>query len=230
MTECRTPELQDLLPDYVASSLSDADRVRVMAHVAECTACAADLELLRLVGAARPTIAPLDTARIVAALPTAPSARPILALHTVPPSVTRPSRRRPVFGPSIWRLAAVLGVVVTGGLSVLVARRGVSTTEAGVAGATSKAPAVAVAPIAGVAETSVTTSMPETTVAVAVPSAERVATRADVSVSYGGLDDVTDDELQRLLDRLEQWDGATNTEPLPSLSPVQVTPRGGALP
>jgi anti-sigma factor RsiW len=238
MTECRTPELQDLLPDYLLEALDDAERLRVATHVAACDACLADLEVLRRVRRARPPVAPVDVAGIIAALPAAPaarSARPALQLERSAPAVRRAPARRWSQGPSLWRMAAAIGVVLTGGMSVLVARHGLTgggdeTTEAAQVSERASAPtieptAVPVSVSGNVPVTASERSRTESTVATAAG-----APRADVAVSYGGSDDVTEGELQQLLDRLERWDGATNAEPLPSPSPVQWSTRGGTLP
>jgi len=39
----------------------------------------------------------------------------------------------------------------------------------------------------------------------------------------GDLSEYSDEELQRVLDGLEKWDGATSVEPLPSLPIVPVS-------
>lgn len=244
MTECRTPELQDLLPDFVSESLSDADRVRVTAHLAECDACTADLAILRDVRAARVSVASVDVAKIVAALPRPRAgATPVLQVHrntNVPPSMSRgvrPARASMWRGPQLWRMAATIGVVLAGGFSVLVARRG---------GAAFDAPTDALQ----VRESTTTTPTAPRAVGSAAPLASAVpaesASRrigaepgtaagtaagiahANVAVSYGALDNATEAELQALLDRLEKWDGATSAEPAPTL-PV-VTSRGGTQP
>jgi len=56
----------------------------------------------------------------------------------------------------------------------------------------------------------------------------RALRESRVSVSYGDLGDYSEAELQRMLDRLEQWDGTSSTEPLPTL-PV-VSNSGGSAP
>ncbi len=230
MTECRTPELQDLLPDFVAESLSDTDRVRLTAHLAECDACTADLALLRQVRAATVHTAPIDVARIVAALPRpAVSAKPVLQVHrggSAPPSMRASSRPSILRGASLVRMAATIGVVLAGGMSLLVARSGTeafnASPDALQVGASTAADTAAVAT--------------ESVAVAAVPqeSARRAATattspsHANVAVSYGAMDEVTEQEMQQLLDRLEKWDGATSAEPTPTM-PV-VTSRGGELP
>jgi len=49
-----------------------------------------------------------------------------------------------------------------------------------------------------------------------------------VSVSYGDLGDYSEAELESMIDRLDQWDGATNTEPLPGV-PILPNAGGGSL-
>lgn len=116
---------------------------------------------------------------------------------------------------SVWRLAATLGVVIAGGTSILVARRGVTTVQSPAASTlqVGESASVVAAQLAGKAH-------PET---VAVAASVRPEA-PDVSVSYGDLGDYTEAELQRMLDRLDRWDGATNTEPLPG---VPMTPTSG---
>ena len=227
MTECRSPELQDLLPDYAAELLDEAQMAQVAGHVASCAPCADDLQLLRVVQRLRPAVSTPDVARIVAALPApprvleAPPAEPTVRDISTAPSMRTPVERQrltapSVTGPSIprrrWtsdgvpslRIAAVLGVLLAGAASVIVARQGVRAFDGSGAGAV-------------VAAESVMTisSLPDgESLGVAVPSVELPA--PDVSVSYGDLGNYTDEELQRMLDRLEAWDGAPNSEPLPS--------------
>jgi len=222
MTECRSPELQDLLPDYAAELLDEAQMARVAGHVASCAPCADDLQLLRVVQRLRPAVSTPDVARIVAALPAPP--RVVTPLHgeavvrdiSTAPSMRTPVERQRLTAPSVprrrWtsdgapslRIAAVLGVLLAGAASVIVARQGVRAFDGSGAGAV-------------VAAESVMTisSLPDgESLGVAVPSMELPA--PDVSVSYGDLGNYTDEELQRMLDRLEAWDGAPNSEPLPS--------------
>lgn len=242
MTECRTPELQDLLPDFVAESLGDADRVRVTAHLAECDACTADLAILRTVRAARVPVPPVDVARIVAALPrpaaVAP-ATPVLQVHrnpNVPPSM-RPVRSTAGAslwqGRQLWRMAATIGVVLAGGFSVLVARRGGAAFDAAPdalqvsESTTTSAATPATTPSAESASLASGASA-STTPASVTTASQATAGHANVAVSYGALDNATEAELQALLDRLEKWDGATSAEPAPTV-PV-VTSRGGEQP
>jgi hypothetical protein len=234
MTECGSPELQDLLPDFAAELLDDVSRARVQTHLGVCSACVEDLALLRVARRLRPPAPAIDVARIVAALPAPPSVTvaastrgPVLVRdatdreRAVPPTVReRPARRQVVLGVPVWRLAATLGVVIAGGASLMVARRGIVAVD----------PAVGSGQVTQVAESVTQVATAPTRVLAeslgAGVSASSVTART-VSVSYGDLGDYTEDELQRMLDRLEQWDGATNEEPLPS-TPI-VSHRGGSL-
>lgn len=232
MTECGSPELQDLLPDFAAELLDDVSTARVQAHLGMCDACAEDLALLRVARRLRAPAPVIDVARIVAALPAPPSATvaasphgPVLVRdetareHAVPPAMRdRPARRQMVMGVPVWRLAATLGVVIAGGASLMVARRGIVAIDPAAGGGQVTQVAESVTQVA----TAPTRVRPESLGASASAAMART-----VSVSYGDLGDYTEDELQRMLDRLEQWDGATNEEPLPS-TPI-VSHRGGSL-
>ncbi|WP_337170612.1 zf-HC2 domain-containing protein [Gemmatimonas aurantiaca] len=253
MTECQAPELQDRLPDYVAESLSDAERSQVEVHLTTCDACARDVTLLRTVRALRPQPVAMDAtrvARIVAGLPK-PRAqdgtqggasdglvhppRPMLvrttADMTAPPSTeslpgpsirpsapaTTPSRRQRWGGSTLWRIAATVTVMIAGGTSLLVARRDNPTSnEPGVSRV-------------AVAESLPASDMLAESLAVGPAAQTRgtLVSQPDVPVSYGDLGDYTEEELQGMIDRLDQWDGATSTDPLPGI-PLVAT-RGGAL-
>lgn len=229
MIECRSPELQDLLPDYVAESLDSVEMARVRDHLVSCEVCADDLLVLQLVQQARPRVAVPDIARIVAALPAAPSRHgveftgPRLVRDepaaSVPSTASTGQRRRPgatVFGRSVWRVAAILGVMIAGGTSVVVARRGIIDVE-------------------GPMATQAVTSTDSVRTVASVPSGSESLTVAmsaspvhGVSVSYGDLGDYSEAELESMIDRLDQWDGATNTEPLPGV-PILPNAGGGSL-
>jgi hypothetical protein len=246
MTECRSPELQDLLPEYVADGLDDVTASRVSHHLRECEACLADVALLRQVRAVRPVVRMPDVARIVAALPAPPVRErpsqpasssepvvlPVVASDTPVPLTLRnegakhvptaaPRRRLRVAGMPMVRMAAVLGLVVAGASSALIARRGVGAgpgLESSV-GTLSRAESLAL-----VASTeSASAAQDERALALTT-----VAALPAVSVSYGDLGDYTTEELEQMLDRIERWDGATSTEPLPGV-PL-VAPPGGITP
>lgn len=222
MTECRNPEVQDLLPDFLSASLGDADRSRVVAHLAVCGACEADLVLLRQVREARPAPVAVNVSRIVSALPAPPVAqRPALQLHTSTPAprpavAARTPSRRWLQGTALLRVAAVAGVVVAGSMSVVIARRGITAVQ--------ESPSVALR-----ADTlSVLAAAPSSTLAVVEPAEPDPArSTRSVPISYGDVGDYTEAELQAMLERLDKWDGASSTEPMPTLP--MVAARGGSL-
>ena len=228
MSECRSPELQDLLPDYVAEALDGDVMARVRDHVAACAACADDLGVLQLVRQVRPRVAVPDIARIVAALPEAPGDErvgftgPRLVRDEHPahlPAQPRTMRRtRPggsVLGISVWRVAATLGVVIAGGASVLVARRGVVETQGSLE-------------IRSVTPTESSTMVASARAGTDTPLVSSpVSSVHSVSVSYGDLGDYSAAELESMIERLDQWDGVTNTEPLPGV-PILPNAGGGA--
>ena len=229
MIECRSPELQDLLPDYVAESLDSVATARVRDHLISCELCADDLLVLQMVQRARPRCTVPDVSRIVAALPAAPDGHGVeftgprlvrdQPARSVPSTAPTMQHWRPgalVFGRSVWRVAATLGVMIAGGASVVIARRGIIDVQ-------------------GPVGTGAVTSTDSSRTVASVPSGSESLTVAmsaspvhSVSVSYGDLGDYSEAELESMIDRLDQWDGATNTEPLPGV-PILPNAGGGSL-
>jgi Putative zinc-finger len=260
MTECDNAEIRDLLPDYVAETLSASDLARVTMHLSECTPCQQEVALLRVARAVRPQAVHIDVAAIVARIGTpeqraaAPHPVPIklerseprsdiapqiasnIAPNTAPNiaapiSIQRPARaRRPM-----WQIAAMLGVVAVGGMSVVVAERGGFGLMNG--GRADSVRAVAISDMAPSRDrggngdsvnAASATSVPaigSAVTEVADASTTRASSRATL-VSVGDLGDYTDAELQRMLDRIDKWDGATSSEVMPTL-PIVPVPSGG---
>ncbi|QJR35016.1 zf-HC2 domain-containing protein [Gemmatimonas groenlandica] len=235
MTECRTPEMQDLLPDYVSASLDATAAALVEQHLSICDPCRDDIALLRLARAVRPTAVTVDVAKIVANLP-----RPTPTLRLVRSSsdastestssrataaaiVSRPRRR---WSSSVWQVAAAVGVMVVGGTSLIVSR----SSPTSLTGARSSDAQLAEAAESALARTPASATLPAATVAV-LDSPSNIGTAGrdtKVSVSYGDLGDYSEAELQRMLDRLEKWDGTSSAEPLPTLPVVSTS--GGSAP
>ena len=70
MSECLSAEMRDVLPDLIHGQLDDGRAAEVRAHIVNCAACAAEVELLRAVMSAAPAAPEMNVDRIVRALPT----------------------------------------------------------------------------------------------------------------------------------------------------------------
>src|SRR5262249_61542854 len=111
MSDCPNAEVRDLLPDLLHDRLDARTRARVVAHVDGCADCRSELELLRSMRASLDhATTNIDVSRIVAALPTAGSVRPL-------------QRRRGWRVLNDWRIAATGTFIVAGGTSLVVMRK-----------------------------------------------------------------------------------------------------------
>jgi hypothetical protein len=224
MNECANAEMQDLLPDFVADTLGTTERIEVEVHLSACSACSADVAVLRAVHHARP-VAPtsINVAAIVSALPKpgvaaqSPNER-TLRVITADAQVVTPSMRtvgrtaprsRPAasrwFSASSMRTAAALALVALGGLSVSIARRGpLASAESGAA-VLSDAEFL-------LAQTFVPYDENADPIVPMVPVAPSVLPVQELS-------DYSDEELSLLLDQLEAWDGAPSLDVIDPSAP-----------
>ncbi len=240
MTECDNAEMRDLLPDLVHDALSAEARDRVQEHLASCDACRDELQLLRAVHAARPVAQRIDVARIVSVLPrdfrtsvTVPTVPDDARVLTVSRSLAEPApRKRPVFS-GVWRMAATLAVAALGSWSVLSYQRAQDRREIDAGGAS---PVATAAERQNDSRSAGTPKVLETVdgqvATVDTPRAGSTtrsgagAASRETALTLGDLGDYSDDDLQRMLDRLEKWDGTTAAEPVPTLPILPVTERG----
>ncbi len=206
MTDCGNAEIRDLLPDLAAGALSPVERSRVQAHVDHCAECAGELALLRTARALRPAAIAIDVAGIVARLPR-PEPRvtvvddPSIVSLDAHRELQRATQARRAASRSVWRMAAAIGVIIAGGWSVVMVQSG------------------------GIGM--MTAGRSDSVQLVDAAESARVAVASQrVSVSFGDLGDYTDEELEGVLDRLDQWDGATSTEAV-TTSPILPVPPGG---
>lgn len=82
MTECGNDILRDQLPLLALDALTGESAARVRAHVGDCAACAAELEVLRKAGALFAAATPeVDAAAILRALPQPSGVRPALTVQ-----------------------------------------------------------------------------------------------------------------------------------------------------
>ena len=158
-----------------------------------------------------------DCAYELAILRTVYSARPkagsidvasIVAALPRPADVTRNRRN---MGWQRWRVAAALATIVLGGVSWQFVRYGFLSPNAKPHGDSALQ----------VASDSLGSKFDTSLLAINSDDARQV------TVSFGGLGDYTDEELQQILDRLENWDGAPSTEPLTVASSPLLPPSDG---
>jgi anti-sigma factor RsiW len=187
MTDCPNGDIRDQLPDYAHDRLDTAARALVAAHVATCGSCAAEVALL---GTARRVL--------TAATPRIDVARVVAAMPAPPPATGHPAlvspaqpTRRPAFGVASWRIAAVVATVAIGGASIAVIR---GITQPGVT-AVSVAPRVVEAP---------------------APS-EALADNNVVLPDGGRIGELSDDDVQSLLNDIDQLDGLPDANPQPTV-------------
>jgi anti-sigma factor RsiW len=202
MRDCQDAAMRDLLPDFVHETLSAGERARVAEHVASCADCAAEVSLIQSARKAFSAGTPaVDVARIVAALPVAPSVTPRRAV----PSVA-------------WRIAAAFGLVALGGLSVVVVRK-----------AFVQAPVVAtVPPVRAPDESRPGPDAPAAQQVPVAPQAREIAAAPhEEGLSFGGgLSDLTDEQLKTLLRAIDDIQATPNVEPEVQATPI-IPPREG---
>jgi hypothetical protein len=139
MGDCINTEIRDALPDLIHARLDATERARVEAHVAACSDCSAEVELLRRAAAVLALGAPrMDARRIAAAL----AASPRLGAD----------QPRPIFGrPRLYQLAAAVVLVVLGaGLIRMTLQPGSDVDPLIARGPTAVTPASGIAMVGGI--------------------------------------------------------------------------------
>ena len=198
MRDCGNAEMRDLLPDLLHAGLAPVTRAEVERHVATCDDCAAELRLLRRAQASMALVPAVDVSRIVAALP-------------------RVGARRRSSRFTGWRAAAGIAAVLLGAVSLRVVRQaGTPVNEPATGSVAASAPATA-----GSATGTDTMATAVAAVPSSVASAPRAA-RAPVPTltPAGGLADLSNDDLERLLGKFDGLTGVPDTEPDADVSPV----------
>ena len=194
MTDCLQNEIRDRLPEYVHGTLGAAERSRVEAHIAGCTACRDEVALVRVMSAAIARRAPaIDAPRIVAA------AR---AARAVPKTRPELAQMRPPVPQYVWRAAAAVLFVVVGATGYYLGRARPENTS----------------PVAVASNPTVNLSrpMPQSPTPVPhVPTAPAAVPAAPVAVglSFGGGDELTAAQANALIKDLEKSTPAIDPEP-----------------
>lgn len=204
MRDCADGNTRDLLPDFVHGTLPATERARVVAHLAACADCAAELRLIESARAAFPVPA-LDVARIVSALPAARQASWGGGLR---------SRQ--------WLLAAGVSFVALGVISVAAVRGvfGGGDANPSAAVASPRTPGVNVPPDGQPAPRQVTLAARESL-------ARKSATVVGLSFG-GGLADLSDEQLTTLLREIEALEVSPSAEPEPHATPIIPMREGGS--
>ena len=185
MRDCDNSEVRDLLPELLHDRLGPAARAELKRHVDACADCQAELELLRRVVAAAPAPA-VDVARITAALP----------------AYRRGQGASGSGRPWLLRAAALIAVIA-GGWGILRIALDRTASSDGVA-----TPPMAVVPQPEVSPVPPTPRVAPSGSGPAVAGA-RPATDLAIGESFH---DLSDHELQTLLDELGSLDAMTPAE------------------
>jgi hypothetical protein len=215
MTDCSNADIRDRLPDLLHERLDATMRAVVVAHVAECVECRDELELLRGVHKTLIARTPrVDIGYIVGALPKAPAPRP-----QIRPAV--PATRRW----SDWRIAAAVTVLVAGGSSLAVLRRGPSAadTRAQITDSTPTRSFARVAPESGAASAMPSAGLPSSATPVASVAALDDGAEDVVDGRFGGL---SPEQMQALLGEIDKLQAVPVTEPEPVTIRVDLNPSG----
>ncbi len=204
MTDCPRAEIRDLLPDYAHGNLDAELRDEVKRHLDQCAECAAELALLQSARAALSRAPAVDVARISGAVN----------------AIRRGGGRADPAGgaPSRWRampmrIAATIALVVLGGGALYLGTRHAPATSASPSGSVASEPSVVprLDPMVVGARRPIDSRS-------AMASAP--ATRAPAAgITFGGgVSDLTDSDIERLIGELGKVNGVLATEPEPWLS------------
>ncbi len=197
MTNCAKIDVRERLPELVHGQLSPAEAATVTSHIAECAACASELELLRLVMASAAPAPAISVEKIVAALPSptpaAPAKRPILS----------PKRRLIPLSARTVQIAA--GFALAASVLFVIMRREVEAPEV--------RPAPALQTAAKTNEPAIPSSSVPTLPAATAQSREtRVVSGPGLTLG-GSTEDLSDESLAILVDEMDRLDGVPTVEP-----------------
>jgi hypothetical protein len=208
MNECIETEARDALPDLSHGRLSDLDTATLTALVESCADCRAELDLLRQLRSSAPFAPSMDVARIVSSLPfPTPSAPDLVASAQ---SRTKSAPRHSF----IWKAGSFAALLVVGSLTFANYRNASLSVSSGQHEPTA-APVVAAAPL--LQAVAAVSSQPVGSQPVAATESSSAAP-AKVAVSSTGLSltgvqGLTDDQLQALVNSLDNVQGLPSAEP-----------------
>jgi hypothetical protein len=202
MNDCINAEIRDQLPDLVHDRLSAADRAGVLAHVETCGDCRDELQLLRDAKALFARRIPrVDVAYVVGALPHAPAPRGVTRLQ--------PARRTRSWND--WRIAAAVTLLIAGGGSYAVL---------GSRGSTAAVGATTAAASAGLSASESIAMITDSSPAATADLASLVVPDDDTPAPVGSMDtrlgDLSEDQLNALLNDMDNLRAVPASEPEPN--------------
>jgi anti-sigma factor RsiW len=207
MNDCPDGEIRDLLPEYVHGALPAAQHATIAAHLAGCEDCRAEIALIESASRAL-VVADIDVDTILRALPAPPK---------------RGVRR--TFALSAQRVAAGIGIIAIGSLSVLALRGAFRNAPRETAMV--REPAVAHTQLAAVPPAQPAHAVVDSPVNPAPPVAA-VTTARHPGMSFGGgLSDLSEDQLDTLMGELDELDALPSAEPETHLTPILPPADGG---
>jgi anti-sigma factor RsiW len=200
MNDCQNADIRDQLPDLLHDRLAATHRAVVLAHVESCAECREELELLRAARAMFQAQTPrVDVNWVVNALPVAK------------PRVVRAERRRPLW--TDWRVAAAVTLLVAGGGSFAVLRQQQARTPLAMDSAAVNTAQGGVR--ANADSTSATAGPSQLTPAPTEQSVRENLAATETGLGSGRLGDLTEQQLAKLLDEIDQLQATPITDPEP---------------
>ena len=215
MNDCPNGDIRDLLPDLLHDRLDASERERVESHVATCEPCAAELGLLRDLRATMRRVPAIDTSAIAASIP----------------AYRVPVRRRW----TAWRAAAAIAAIAVGGTSIAVANRqsGVPIVVEKPSNDVPNGARPAPNPAEGAAPGSSPIARSPQVAAATPPGRPDVTTPGatamvdqELAMAGGTVTDLSDGELDALLDELETFDAVPSTDVEGALPVTPLEPAG----
>ncbi len=203
MTDCMNAEVRDALPDLMNGRLGDIDKATMTAHVESCADCREELRLLQEIKASAPMAPRIDVSKIVAALP---AAMPSTIDHLAP------ARARPRSS-MMWKAMAVVALLTTAVTFGKARRQAIEVSPAASSASAVRQEVASQAAKTGQSEGTTRASVATVAPAVVAAAARPVAAaRAELSLT-GGVQDLSDDQLQSLLSGLDSVQGLPAAEP-----------------
>jgi hypothetical protein len=205
MNECIETEVRDALPDLIHGRLSALDTATLTAHVESCADCRAEMELLRQLRTSAPLVPRMDVARIVSSLPLPMPADADLVAAA---ARTGTGARRSF----IWKSAFAAALLVVGSLTFANARH---VSMPGSGGQRAESAARVAGPAAALPQSVASVQSPSRAVTESLPSApvKPARTTSNPGLSVAGVQDLTDDQLQALVNGLDNVRGLPSAEP-----------------